>query len=51
MCSIRAKTVVSHGVSIINQDTLGKLTVFGAESGKLTFKEVSRNAIEDIVHI
>ncbi|NDE04911.1 MAG: hypothetical protein EB003_09725 [Flavobacteriia bacterium] len=50
-CHIRAKTVVSQGVSIINQDTLGNSTVFGAESGKLTFKEVSRNAIEDIFHI
>lgn len=50
-CHIRAKTVVSQGVSIINQDTPGNSTVFGAESGKLTFKEVSRNAIEDIFHI
>lgn len=50
-CHIRAKTVVSQGVSIINQDTPGNSTVFAAESGKLTFKEVSRNAIEDIFHI
>jgi len=50
-CHIRARTVVAQGVSIINQDTPGESTVFGAENGKLTFKEARRNALEDIFRI
>ena len=50
-CHIRTRTVVAQGVSIINQDTPGNSTVFGAESGKLIFKEVNRNTLEDIFRI
>jgi len=50
-CHVRAHTVLSQGVGIINQDTPGNTLVFRGENGKLAFKPAKRNILADLFRI
>jgi len=46
-CLIRSGSVVSQGVSVINQSTEAQKIVFQGDSGSLVFKNASRNILAD----
>lgn len=46
-CNIGSGSVISQGVSVVNQDTPGESAVFRAEAGRLSFKELQRNVFAD----
>jgi serine O-acetyltransferase len=46
-CLVRQNTVISQGVSVINEDTPGDTAVFGG-GRDLIFKSLKRNVIQDI---
>lgn len=50
-CHIGKGTIVSQGVSVINQDTPGGCIAFAGSDGRLEFKTAKRAVLEDIFRI
>jgi serine O-acetyltransferase len=46
-CQIGNGSVVSQGVSVLNQNTPGESAVFSGEGNQLSFKRLQRNVFED----
>ncbi|HNY30898.1 MAG TPA: hypothetical protein PKO15_08420 [Fibrobacteria bacterium] len=47
-CLVRANSVVSAGVTLINSDTPGNCLVFSGKSGKPVFKEIAYRYVDDL---
>lgn len=50
-CQVRAGTVISHGVGIVNQDTPGNCLVFHGAGQALLFKPCKRDILADIFRL
>lgn len=50
-CHVRSGTVISQGVSVINQDTPGNCLVFYGVEKSLQFKQNKRKILDDIFRI
>lgn len=48
---VRAGTVISQGVGVINTDTLGNCLVFAGDGTKLKFKTSEKNSVEDFFRL
>jgi len=47
-CDVRPGSIISQGVSVINQDTPGQCLVFQGQDGQLSFHENKRDILADI---
>jgi serine O-acetyltransferase len=50
-CHVRAGTVISQGVGVVNQDTPGNCLVFRGVEQPLLFKPCERNILADIFRL
>jgi len=49
--TVRANTVISQGVGVVNRDTPGNVMVFQRGNGELIFKELRRDIIGEIFRL